>query len=541
MGDGRVTFEGFWRSVKDFADQAFVPREVFFRSGDRFHHLRFSVRAQQLAMVGGFLVAVWGCYATVSYVVHKIDIAGKQREITEQRLAYFDLLSEVGEYHTQFSRITSDLEENQAYLLSLIEQAPRGESDLASVQKQLKSSKTEHARVVIAREGLRDRMEQFEGELLEIAGKNISLQSQLARMQDLLDGERAERDQVAAAREQLVAKLSEVETALSRVGATKQELEGSVAALQRELNGSQNARQALTEERSWLTERIVGLEGEFRAAQTEQVKLEDRIASLDGSLATANEQTARLEGQRDLLERRVGGLEQRLVDLRDAGVGVIERLNERTRLSVDVIERTVAMTGLDVDAMIAQVDHSHLGQGGPFVPAADEVANFAPGAQLGETVTLLDVRLNRWSALQVLLASLPLTAPLDQYRITSGYGSRKDPVNGRKAQHRAVDFAAPTGSSIYTTAPGKVIFAGWRGRYGRTIEIDHGHGVRTRYAHLRKILVKAGQEVDHRQKIGLVGNSGRSTGPHVHYEVRYKNKARNPMKFLKAGRYVFKG
>lgn len=536
-----MTFDGILRSVKDFAEQAFVPREVFFRSGDRFHHLRFSVRAQQFAVAGAIVVAIWGCYATVSYAVHEIALAGKQREITEQRLAYFDLLSEVGEYHTQFSRITRDLKENQAYLLSLIEQAPSGESDVAAAQKQLKNSETEHARVVIAREGLRERMEAFEGELLQIAGKNISLQSQLAQMQGLLEGERAERDQVAAAREQLVAKLSEVETALSSMGITKRELENSVTTLQRELDGSKNTRQALTEERSRLTERIVGLEGDFSAAQSEQVELEGRIANLDGSLATANEQIANLGGQRDQLERRVGGLEQRLVDLRDAGVGVIERLNERTRLSLDVIEKTVAMTGLDVDAMIAQVDHSHLGQGGPFVPAADEAANFAPSAQLGETVNMLEGRLNRWSALQVLLASLPLTAPVDQYRISSGYGSRKDPVNGRKAQHRAVDFAAPTGSSIYATAPGKVVFAGWRGRYGRTVEIDHGHGIRTRYAHLRKILVKAGQEVDHRQKIGLVGNSGRSTGPHVHYEVRYKNQARNPMKFLKAGRYVFKG
>ena len=86
-----------------------------------------------------------------------------------------------------------------------------------------------------------------------------------------------------------------------------------------------------------------------------------------------------------------------------------------------------------------------------------------------------------------------------------------------------------------------MVFAGWRGRYGRIIEIDHGHGVRTRYGHLRKILVKPGQEVDHRQKIALVGNSGRSTGPHVHYEVRFRGQSRNPMKFLKAGKYVFKG
>ncbi len=535
-----MTFERLRRSLAEFLEQAFVPREVFFRSGDRFHHLRFSVRTQQVAVAGAFLVVAWGLYATVGYAVHRIAIASKNNEIAEQRLAYFDLLSEVGEYHTQFSRIASDLEENQAYLLSLLEQNPRSKKNLAAIQKQLKSSKTEHARVVIAREGLRERMEQFETELLQMAGKNISLQSQLARMQGLLEDSKAERDQVAAAREQLVAKLTEVETALDRMGAAKQELEGSVARLGKELDGSEGARQALTEERSRLTGRVAGLEQEFGAIQVERKTLQEHIAGLDASLAKATGQTAKLEENRDLLERRVGGLEQQLVDLRDAGVGVIERLSERTRLSLDVIEKTVGMTGLDVENLVAQVDHSHLGQGGPFIPAGG-LANFAPGAELGNTVNQLEEQLNRWSALRILLVSLPLTAPLDQYRISSGYGARKDPVNGRKAQHRAVDFAAPSGASVYATAPGKIVFAGWRGRYGRTIEVDHGHGIRTRYAHLRKILVKVGDEVDHRQKIGLVGSSGRSTGPHVHYEVRYKNKARNPMKFLKAGKYVFKG
>lgn len=585
-----MTFDRIRRIFTEFLEQAFVPREVFFRSGDRFHHLRFSVRSQQVLVAGTLLVVAWGLYATASYAVHLVAIANRDSEISEQRLAYFDLLSEVGEYHTQFSRITSDLEENQAYLLSVLEQNPQDKNNLAEIQKQLKNSETEHARVVIAREGLHDRMEQFQTELLKIAGKNISLQSQLASMQDLLDNSRAERDQVAAAREQLVAKLSEVESDLNRMGAARSDLENSVATLQNELRSSEGVRQALTEKKSDLTARIAGLEHDLGATQTEREGLKQHIAGLDASLATSNSETARLEGERDLLdrrvdgleqklgttqterealkkrvagldasldtansqtarikeqreqlERRVGGLEQQIVDLRDAGVGVIERLSERTRLSVEVIEKTVAMTGLDVDSLIAQVDHSHLGQGGPFVPAGSDVASFAPSTQLGNTVNLLEDKLNRWSALRVLLASLPLTSPLDQYRISSGYGSRKDPVNGLKARHRAIDFAAPSGTSIYTTAPGKVVFAGWRGRYGRTIEIDHGHGIRTRYAHLRKILVKVGEEVDHRQKIGLVGSSGRSTGPHVHYEVRYKNKARNPMKFLKAGRYVFKG
>ncbi len=76
------------------------------------------------------------------------------------------------------------------------------------------------------------------------------------------------------------------------------------------------------------------------------------------------------------------------------------------------------------------------------------------------------------------------------------------------------------------------MFAGWRGRFGLTIEIDHGHGIRTRYGHLRKILVEAGEAVDHHRKIGLVGSSGRSTGPHVHYEIWFKGQAQNPMSQL---------
>ena len=91
------------------------------------------------------------------------------------------------------------------------------------------------------------------------------------------------------------------------------------------------------------------------------------------------------------------------------------------------------------------------------------------------------------------------------------------------------------------TAPGKVVFAGWKGYYGRIIEIDHGHGIRTRYGHLKKILVKVGQEVSNREKIALVGSSGRSTGPHVHYEIQFNRKPHDPMNFLKAGQNVFKG
>ena len=106
--------------------------------------------------------------------------------------------------------------------------------------------------------------------------------------------------------------------------------------------------------------------------------------------------------------------------------------------------------------------------------------------------------------------------------------------------HMGLDFGGIKNSRVYATAPGKVIFAGRNGKYGKLIEIDHGLGFKTKYGHLNKILVKRGQKVTNRAKIGLMGSTGRSTGPHLHYEILVKGKHQNPWPFIKAGRYVYK-
>ncbi len=204
------------------------------------------------------------------------------------------------------------------------------------------------------------------------------------------------------------------------------------------------------------------------------------------------------------------------------------------------------------------LDLGWLGKGGPYIPAGMPGAgpgqdigpdysqglmageDAEPGGKLAVLLARLDARLERWSALRQAVRHLPLAIPLDQYRISSAYGRRQDPLTKRHARHLGVDFVAPFGTPIRATAPGVVVFAGQHGRYGRMIEIDHGHGLRTRYAHLRKILVKDGQQIGHRQQIGLLGSSGRSTGPHLHYEVRFDGQAQNPMKYILAGQYLLK-
>lgn len=529
------------QSTASVLEQAFVPREIFFRSDDRFHHVRVSAGAQKVAAVVAVVLAGWMVFASSSYIVHRLVLATRDAQIQEHRLAYFDLLAEVGEYHTQFSRITRDLEENQSYLLSLLEQDPDSGRDLAKIQRQLKDSETEHARVVIARDGLRQKMEQFQSDLRDIADRNISVQSQIAKMRALVQSSQAERDQVAQARERMGRRLAEVEQELETAAVQKQALQAEIGALSGRVEALAGERTDLLGVREELSRQIAGLQTQLTEAGTRQTALKTEMSGLSTSLMEEVTRNTRMEEQRDYLQRRVGGLEQRLVDLRDAGESVMERLRAQTKLSIDVIEKTVKMTGLDVDALLADVPGENLGQGGPFVPASNSDAEFEPSVQLEESVTLLDQHLDRWSALQDVVRSIPLSAPLDQYRISSRFGERRDPVNKRKASHHGLDFAAPSNSAIYTPATGKVVYAGWRGRYGRTIEIDHGFGVRTRYAHLRKILVKKGQQVTNREKIGLVGSSGRSTGSHLHYEVRYKGRALNPMKFLQAGNHVFKG
>ena len=111
----------------------------------------------------------------------------------------------------------------------------------------------------------------------------------------------------------------------------------------------------------------------------------------------------------------------------------------------------------------------------------------------------------------------------------------------RPAIHEGIDFGSRPGKRVHVTAPGRVSFVGWKGSFGKMVEIDHGLGIRTRYAHLRTIFVKRGQEVDFREGVGQVGSTGRSGGPHLHYEILVDGRPRNPENFLRAGQYVFKG
>ena len=178
-----------------------------------------------------------------------------------------------------------------------------------------------------------------------------------------------------------------------------------------------------------------------------------------------------------------------------------------------------------------------LAQGGPFI---DAMSTNPASAHFFHHTNKTGLLISELDQLTAAIDSIPFSTPvIEARRQTSGFGVRRDPINGRAANHYGLDFAARWAAPIVATAPGKIRFAGYRAGFGRTVEIDHGNGFVTRYAHMNKIVVKKGATVKLHQKVGELGNSGRSTGPHVHYEILYRGQPKNPRKFIEAGRYVF--
>lgn len=169
--------------------------------------------------------------------------------------------------------------------------------------------------------------------------------------------------------------------------------------------------------------------------------------------------------------------------------------------------------------------------GGPYIPAMGENSSETFNREVKEfnlAVTMLEKTRSE-------VQSFPIANPAPGKSISSNFGNRRDPILGSSAFHSGIDFRAETGTPIRSTAAGKVVKAGRYGGYGKMIEIRHANGLSTRYGHLSKIYVQPGQNVKAGVKIGASGNTGRSTGPHLHYEVRTNNKAINPLNYINAG------
>ncbi len=255
---------------------------------------------------------------------------------------------------------------------------------------------------------------------------------------------------------------------------------------------------------------------------------------------------------------RIADLEERLKANEESRKNFIEKVQQKAAKNIDSYENLIEQTGLDVsmlkkhaasenkddennknssadsDKSASSEKNSPRGvfqrQGGPYIP--DEISSLSRQEQ--NIISQLD----ELSLLKEIVENLPVRRPIRDGQEVSGFGRRIDPFTSRLAFHAGVDLAGAENANIHATSSGVVKFAGRQGAYGNMIDIDHGYGISTRYAHLSRILVDEGVKIKKGQIIGIQGSTGRSTGAHLHYEVRYKDRPLDPRNFFAAGRYV---
>ena len=233
------------------------------------------------------------------------------------------------------------------------------------------------------------------------------------------------------------------------------------------------------------------------------------------------------ESVADRADRLFSRVTLSLKDLEHEQLNRIQSLTAGASETADAIQTILRRNGFNV-AETAEPE-SDTAMGGPFVEPALATDAFE------ESINDLDFALERLDAARRTARKLPFGNPSPGSSITSRFGNRTDPFLGRLALHAGIDFRASTGTEVRATGAGTVVVAGRNGGYGNMVEIDHGDGLTTRYAHLSQVLVKVGDHVETDGPVGLSGTTGRSTGPHLHYEVRRDGKAIDPMRFLTAG------
>lgn len=264
-------------------------------------------------------------------------------------------------------------------------------------------------------------------------------------------------------------------------------------------------------------------------------------ASTDNAITAPTTSVALSGLDNSVLVARIAALESKVVELKNTNEEIVHRVQDKTAGRIDELENIIKQTGLSSEELKKQFSENKAykskktrsveAAGGPYIPS--ETINLSPEAEAMFT------NLDQYAMLNQIVSNLPLSYPIFSAEEESNFGTRIDPFNGHLAFHSGLDFAGPADSRIFSTADGKVISAGRNGAYGNAIDIDHGFGIVTRYGHLSQILVHEGQEVAKGDVIGVQGSTGRATGPHLHYEVRYHDKALNPKNFLRTGENVF--
>jgi murein DD-endopeptidase MepM/ murein hydrolase activator NlpD len=267
---------------------------------------------------------------------------------------------------------------------------------------------------------------------------------------------------------------------------------------------------------------------QFLERMTEMLPEDIVTSEADASVTDSSAETAETIRKVSALFPRAHGL----AALEARQIALVEKLTRFANARARRAEAAVRKLNLDPGVLARETRE---GMGGPL-----EVLASAGSGGIDPRFERLGFSLARMAVLERALEGIPQVVPASVENITSGFGYRRDPFTRSGAMHSGLDFKGSVGSPIFAAALGKVSFVGWKSGYGKTVEINHGNGMMTRYAHLSRLDVKPGQVVEAGDVIAGMGSTGRSTGPHLHFEVRINDRAINPRPFLEAAPNVLK-
>ncbi|MEM9429894.1 MAG: DUF5930 domain-containing protein [Pseudomonadota bacterium] len=335
-----------------------------------------------------------------------------------------------------------------------------------------------------------------------------------------------------------LAEISKREADVMALARERTELSGRVNAARAQLTSAVDARREAEAQIEDLSHHL--------AVLREEAKEGVMAAELDGALSTLTSAldaavVARDTARTDLdrLQTDIATLELTMEIASERQAQLVAGLEDAVEMSFKPLETMFDRSGLDVDDLMDSIRLSYSGFGGSALPITVSTRGFDDPA-LNERFAAVMDGMDKMNMMRIVATKVPYAMPVTAaHRFTSGFGTRRDPKTGARRAHNGIDLAAPRGTPILSTADGVVVFAARQSGYGNLIKIRHEFGFETVYAHLNKIHVAEGDRIARGDHIGDMGTTGRSTGVHLHYEVRIGGRPVNPMTFIRAARDVF--
>jgi len=461
----------------------FPERQILVRTEGRISYITLTRRSQVAAASGALLGVAVLAYLVVGYVHFGHVITAKQAAVARAELSNKELRRQLSELQSQLTAATAEMDGTQYRLDAIGTEYGTLQGSLSDTEQALQGIADARKRLIAERDDLVNQLQQAQDD----ASSKADYAAELART---LEQNKSELGQTEAQRRTLNSRIQQLEKDVQASNARAHDFKAAFDSTQAKLQQISSERERLQAERERLAV-------ERDALRQKLQSIEARLSKVDSSKADIKTNTS----VASVSARTVGG-------------------------AFGNLESMVAATGLNVENFIARLGGPAKGEGGPYIAlGGSNQASTADQAARDET-------------LRKLLKTLPLAAPLSQYQVESPFGLRVDPLNHRQGFHPGVDLSAAFRSPVYSTAPGVVTFAGVHDNYGKFVEIDHGNGIVTHYAHLHRVAVALGQRVGAHQEVGELGSTGRSTGPHLHYEVVVDGEPLDPEKFLQVGKSV---